>query len=447
MSNLINFAARLDRKNLDNSRDYEGHLMISLKAEESEDRTPLCLSLVLDVSGSMSGPTQYGKSKLDCVKDTAKRIVQNLSASDFLSIVTYSNTAQVVLPRKRVSNKEEFFAAIDGLRTMDCTNLSAGLLAGAAEMDKDFDGVKRVLLLSDGLPNQGVSDRDGLASLVKTKSPLCSVSAFAFGTDADQELMGDISKAGAGNFYFIQGADIQNIFARELGGLLSCLAQNMTITFAPSDGNKVLGLLNQFVSEEKDGKLVVRVNDMYAGEIRHLILKVALRPQAGQKSAGAGLVHISYDDAKTGKREAVELSPTVRFVDGASADQEADLEVAEQAAVLEAFKAQQEAVEKANRQEFEAAKKILENAKAVLILVAGKGSALCAEVLGVHEAIMKHMTEDSYNVNIGTSVSNVAYGASRNRAAGDTLGISGQSLSSIYRTKRQKKTESDFNAK
>ena len=79
----ISISTQFDREKVDHTQDYEGHLMVSMQAEDKEfTRTPISTVLVLDVSGSMHGSTQCGKSKMDLLKETATKLVQNLTDND-----------------------------------------------------------------------------------------------------------------------------------------------------------------------------------------------------------------------------------------------------------------------------------------------------------------------------------------------------------------------------
>ncbi|KAL6198572.1 hypothetical protein ACLB2K_028361 [Fragaria x ananassa] len=69
----------------------------ALQDPDGHGRTPIDLVTVLDVSGSMTG------RKLDLVKRAVKFVLQNLGASDRLSIVTFSTTARRLFPLKRMS--------------------------------------------------------------------------------------------------------------------------------------------------------------------------------------------------------------------------------------------------------------------------------------------------------------------------------------------------------
>ena len=183
---MLQFNAQFDRTKLDVSHDYEGHLMVSMQAEDTDFvRTPVCVVLVLDVSGSMNGRCKSGQPKIDAVKDVAAKIVRNLTAQDRVAVVAYNTHVAVLQPAVNAGNREPVLRAIERLTPETCTNLSGGLLKGCQEAAlAEFDGVRRVMLLSDGLPNEGVQIPEAILDLVKERDGRLSLSTFGFGLDA-----------------------------------------------------------------------------------------------------------------------------------------------------------------------------------------------------------------------------------------------------------------------
>lgn len=70
--------------------------MVQVKTSGGE-RTSVDLICVIDVSGSMSG------QKLDLVKETMKYLIETLTPSDRLSIITFQSQASRICPLKAVT--------------------------------------------------------------------------------------------------------------------------------------------------------------------------------------------------------------------------------------------------------------------------------------------------------------------------------------------------------
>jgi len=444
----ISISTQFDREKIDHTQDYEGHLMVSMHAEDKKfTRTPISTVLVLDVSGSMSGSTQCGKSKMSLLKEVATKFVQNLTDKDEISIVTFTSDVKCILPMTKADKKADIQAAIERLEPQWSTNMSGGVSEGFSRINAKFKGVQRLMLLTDGLANVGImgDDHDGFINLVKAKDSACTVSTFAFGNDADLDLLQALAREGGGNFYYIKDADISSIFARELGGIASCMGQNIKIKVAPSDKNEVVEVLNDFNIEDENGVATISADDIYAEESKHILVKMKLNKANGKlkdRAVTIAKVIVSYDDLKSGKREKTELSQKIQFVKPADADKETVLIVEEQVAGMKAAKAQVEAVQRANVGDWTGAKTVLEEAGAFCGLCANRGSDYADSLSGVVFASVDNFKQDTYNMSYGNTVRAAASNYSRMKA-GSGSAVMG-SLGEIKRTLRQKKMEANF---
>ena len=191
-------------------------------------RRPLCLVALVDVSGSMIG------APLDGVKQALECLEQQLVPGDHLAVVTFSSSAQLLLPMAEVSasNRAQLRASIRSMRTGGLTNMVAGLdlaIEQLATLPAELMG--RVILLSDGHPNRGrATDRESLCALVKRDFGRHGLSCFGYSTHCDQELMEELSDTGRGSYAFLDSEDATlDAFAQELGGLLSTYAMDTCI--------------------------------------------------------------------------------------------------------------------------------------------------------------------------------------------------------------------------
>jgi Ca-activated chloride channel homolog len=244
----------------------------------NDKRAPLNISLVLDRSGSMHG------DKIAFVKKAAQFVIDNLAAEDYLSIVQYDDEIDVVSPSARVQNKNELKRRIEQIQARNMTNLSGGMLAGFEQVQasKQPKYVSRVLLLSDGLANQGIVEPEKLREIARQKfrEEGIALSTFGVGADFNEVLMTNLSEHGGANYYFIDSPDkIPSIFAQELQGLLAVVAQNARLDIRfPQDYfrcEKVYG----FPADIVPGQVSVRFNDLFSDEKKAVLVKLeAQRP-------------------------------------------------------------------------------------------------------------------------------------------------------------------------
>lgn len=276
---MTDFKALLNNPNfLNNSSQKEVFIYATLKgatAPPTQKRIPLNIALVIDRSGSMSG------EKLAYVKKATKFVIDNLSPEDYLSIIQYDSEIDVVSASSLVTNKQELHKKVDKIEARGMTNLSGGMLSGyqqVAQTQKE-NYVNRVLLLTDGLANQGVTEPKKLQQIVQKKfrEENIGLSTFGVGSDFNEALLTNLSEYGGGNYYFIESPDkIPTIFAQELKGLLAVVAQNTALTITlPTQFTceKVYG----YPANVQQNQVHINFNDVYAEEEKAIVLKAKLK--------------------------------------------------------------------------------------------------------------------------------------------------------------------------
>lgn len=284
------------------SANKTGYIYLEAKAakyvNEGSKRLPLNISLVLDHSGSMSG------AKMQNVKEAAKFVVDNLSGEDYLSIIVYDDDVTILQEATSVTDKALIKAKIDQVRDEGSTNLSGGMLEGYEQVKKNFkkEYVNRVLLLSDGLANVGITDSAQLQKIANNKNLEhgISLSTFGVGADYNEDLMTGMAEYGSGNYYFIESPDkIPQIFERELKGLLNVVAQNVTMELEIPFGATLVDVFG-YKFEQKGTKVVVNFRDVYSEETKAVLIKYHIND--GVDKSLNFLAELKFDDAKTGER-------------------------------------------------------------------------------------------------------------------------------------------------
>ncbi len=327
------------------------------KAPKKSERTPLNISLVLDRSGSMNG------DKIKYAREACKFVADNLEASDNLSVVIYDDKVDVLSASAPVRDKAAVKRLIDGVQDRGSTNLSGGMLEGFAQVKKTYQKnyVNRVLLLSDGLANQGITDEKVLQQLAQQKNneDHMTLSAFGVGADFNEVLMTNLAEYGSGNYYFIDSPDkIPSIFAKELQGLLSVVAQNTTLKIKfPSHHlsvNRIFGHQGQVKGDE----LVFDLKDVFSEEQKSVLIKFSIHPTAAEEFAFEST--LTYDDAATFKRiEAVEKTKVMLTSDKAQFDQSFNKEVLQNIVLFENNARLEDAMVEVDHGNFDKAKTLI----------------------------------------------------------------------------------------
>jgi hypothetical protein len=198
----------------------------------------LNLAVVIDKSGSMAD-----EGKIEFVKQGLTLMVDQLDANDRLAIVVYDTTATVLRPSAKVTDKGALKELIAGITADGTTNLHGGMMLGFQEAEKAMDAapdaIPRVMLLSDGLANEGeVTDNEGIVAAAKPHIQKgIGLTTIGVGAGFNFELMYALANLGNGNFYFIDAADrLLDVFVEEVRYLLTPVAENLRIWFTLPQG-------------------------------------------------------------------------------------------------------------------------------------------------------------------------------------------------------------------
>ena len=317
--------------------------------KEDVARRKLNLSLVLDRSGSMGGTPLRQAIK------AAQELVGEMTDNDLLSVVIYDDDVETIVPHGKAKDKKAIQQRIGQVRAGGCTNLAGGWLEGIKHVKQHAkpDEVNRVLLLTDGQANMGITDP---AVLKKTSGEKARegvvTTTLGFGSGFNEDLLIGMAREAEGNFYFIKSPeDVEQVFKIELEGLSSVVGQNVVAHVRPSDIVEHGWVLNKYRTEEKGDELRVTLGDVYAVEEKVLALEIEVKaPKAGDiKLATVSFSYQAVVDGSikdlTGEFVVTAKAGTAEEAAGATQD----LKVVGEARRLETAKAKDEAVELADK--------------------------------------------------------------------------------------------------
>jgi len=139
--------------------------------------------------------------------------------------------------------------------------------------------VNRVILLSDGHANDGITDREKLSAIAKEfRSAGIGITTMGVGNGFDEEVLEAIADHVGGNFYYIEKADdIPNIFAKELDGLCTVVAQNVQLSL---NLKEIAALTHLFGYKAADinGMPVLTLGDLFDQEVKSILMECAFQP-------------------------------------------------------------------------------------------------------------------------------------------------------------------------
>jgi Ca-activated chloride channel family protein len=266
-------------------------LTLSGQAPPADSRPPLALALVLDRSGSMAG------DRLEAAQRAAAQAVTRLHPVDVVSAVAFDNEVLEVAPPAPMAQQGAIAAQLLAIEPGGSTNLSGGWLRGRRHMEEaaallgDAPGAsRRIIVLTDGHANAGITDRESLCELARmARQHGIGTTTIGVGEGYDDDLLRAIADAGGGNAWYVERADqSQDVFAEELGNLLSVSAQGVTVTLALSPAVRETVVHSAWYATAPSAHtLQFDLGDLYASEPKPLLLEFVVDLDALGASASA----------------------------------------------------------------------------------------------------------------------------------------------------------------
>ena len=274
-----------------NGHDTTSMISVKAPAATGSQRPPLEIVAVVDISGSMVG------EKLQLLKKALSLLASRagLGIRDKFGIVTFSDIAHDALPLQSMdaAGLERAKEVADNLVANGGTNLSSGVLQGlkmivdtaASDADQPACATRSVLLFTDGQANRGIVKSEELIKAV-TGALLgtpTQIFTFGFGSSHNEDLLLSLSRSTLGQYYFMTEAEaILTAFADCLGGLVSVVAQGVTLEIKAVGGRRATALVGALLGDayrttrSTEGVLTVHVGDLYSEDEKDLLIEVHL---------------------------------------------------------------------------------------------------------------------------------------------------------------------------
>ena len=191
----------------DENGSYTLQIGVQSEAPASrEQRRRLNITFVLDTSGSMAG------EPIELLRAAVRAVAHNLKSGDVVSMVTWNVDQRVVLENRTVEGPDDpmVVAAASAMEASGGTDLSGGLRVGYELANRTFraDSLNRVLLISDGIANVGVTD----VSLIAEQSRAGGgdgiyLAGIGVGDGVNDTLMDQATDAGKGAYVYLDRAE------------------------------------------------------------------------------------------------------------------------------------------------------------------------------------------------------------------------------------------------
>lgn len=193
----------------------------------SKKSLPLNIALVVDRSTSMKG------NRMKQVKVAANLIIDKLASVDTVSIVAYSDRAEVISPSARLENKLAVQTKIRSILPSGGTEIYQGLKAAVRELSKVAldKHVNHLILLTDGRTYGDESDCLEIARQASARG--IGFSAFGIGTDWNDAFLDELVGHSGGHSAFISEPEqVIHHLRQRIAGLGAIYAQNVRLQTA-----------------------------------------------------------------------------------------------------------------------------------------------------------------------------------------------------------------------
>jgi Ca-activated chloride channel homolog len=348
-------------------------------------RPDLNLSLVIDRSGSMNG------EKMVRAREAAMFCVDQMLATDRLSVVTFDEHIDVLFPSEPVTNKEAMKDLIARVTARGSTALHEAWVRGGLTVSEQMldQGINRVVLITDGQANVGITNTDEIVTqAMNLYQRGVSTSTIGIGADFNEDLLMPMAQSGGGNaWHVVEPHDMQHIFQVELEGLIAQFGHTVSLSLIPADGVRITDMLNDFELTET-GRY--RLPNLQAGSPLDIVVQL----RVGAEKIGTQMrlldLRLGFTPQEAKQAEVLKQAHTVEFAASAEVDSSpANEEVIKAVRFLMNARARNEAMKLMDRADYAGAQAVLGGALAATQALAASPSVMseCASLQETTDAL------------------------------------------------------------
>jgi Ca-activated chloride channel homolog len=243
-------------------------LRVGLQGMEysADNRPPLHLTFLVDVSGSMSSA-----DKLPLAKEAMHMLVDTMHEGDTVALVTYAGNVSRILEPTHGDSKKKIHSAIERLNSGGSTAMSSGMDIAYEMAWETFEpgAENRVVVLSDGDANVGNTSWTDMLKQIKSyadRGITMSTIGLGMGNYKDTRMEQLANKGDGNNFYIDSRAQAHRVFVEDFNSTMISIARDVKIQmeFNPKvvQSYRLIGYENRDIAD-KD----FRNDKVDAGEI------------------------------------------------------------------------------------------------------------------------------------------------------------------------------------
>lgn len=240
---------------------------------------PVNFSLVLDRSGSMAG------EKLKQLKAAAEAIVDRLGPNDRLSVITFDETADIVVPASPVDDRDALKARIRSIHERGGTRISTGLQAGLQQLQQNLGSnlVSRMVLLTDGRTWEDQAECVSLAQQCGAAGVPISAMGMGvassdvttgFANDWDPQFLEMLAQTSGGEWYVVDTPDkVTPMFEAILSEMQGTAVSNANLVLRMVEGvdPKAVWRVTPMISKLGSREVGQHSIQVFLGDVQHQV--------------------------------------------------------------------------------------------------------------------------------------------------------------------------------
>lgn len=249
--------------------------------------------IVLDRSGSMSEA-----KKMPYAKAAIWDVLGRLNHNDRFALVSFANNAIVQSPLVNVTSATRSYLnnVVSSIRASGGTNMGDGLNTALRLLNNnDSERARKILLLSDGQANQGITNPEQLAQIATTATHYGAVlSTIGMGLGFNENLMAKIADHGMGHYSYLEDlSGLGSILARDLDDTRNIYANSSTLEINLGDGVKLIDAGGYPISQISSSSFSIATGQMLSNTQKHFVMTFNV-PTTNIATVSLGQMQLNY---------------------------------------------------------------------------------------------------------------------------------------------------------
>lgn len=301
-SEPVQISGKVSQTVLVQNSDNTIYLDITIKAPTqtlaAPQNRPTDMLIILDRSGSMAA-----EKKISFAKAAIHDVLAQLTSYDRFGLVSFSTNAIVHSPLVPINeaNRENLNRIVETIPADGSTNMGEGLQFALKLLTDTHHGerLKKVLLLSDGQANQGISDPQGLAFIVGQIAKTGTVlSTIGMGLDFNETLMTSLADYGMGHYSYLEElSGLGEILEKDLTDTRSIYATASTLDVTLGSGVALIDAGGYPIAPLGGNSVRIMTGQILDNTDKHFVMTFTV-PTQKTGSLSLGAVQLNYQTGK-----------------------------------------------------------------------------------------------------------------------------------------------------